>query len=267
MSNNQSDSKDAKKSLGQHWLKDSQKLNHICDIALVHEHDTILEVGPGKGTLTQELLNRGAQVIAVELDRNLHRFLSANFDSPRLVLVNEDIMKFDLRKMPSSYKVVANIPYYLTSHLIRILTESTNPPKSVTLLIQKEVAERIVASPGDMSILSVSAQFYYDVELGEVVPSQLFSPPPKVDSQVVHMLRKPSGAHPKVDTALLFRVVKAGFAGRRKTLLNSLSAGLHIDKAKARQILEASGTAPGTRSQELSIDQWVKLCESYERYS
>jgi 16S rRNA (adenine1518-N6/adenine1519-N6)-dimethyltransferase len=267
MSNNQLDGSDAKKSLGQHWLKDPLKLNHICDIALVHEHDTVLEVGPGKGTLTKELLNRGAQVVAVELDRNLHRFLAANFDSPRLVLVNEDIMKFDLRKLPKNYKVVANIPYYLTSHLIRVLTESSNPPKSITLLIQKEVAERIVAGPGDMSILSVSAQFYYDVELGEVVPSQLFSPPPKVDSQVVHMLRKPPGAYPKVDTALLFRVVKAGFAGRRKTLLNSLSAGLHIDKTETRKILEESGIAPSTRPQELSIEQWVKLYESYEKYS
>jgi 16S rRNA (adenine1518-N6/adenine1519-N6)-dimethyltransferase len=222
--------KQPKKSLGQHWLFDKDKLRHICDIALVHEHDTVLEVGPGKGTLTRELLDRGAHVVAVEIDKNLHQALVKNFDRPHLTLVNADIMKFNLSILPANYKVVANIPYYLTSHLIRVLTESSNPPKSITLLVQKEVAERIAAQPGGMSLLSVSAQFYFDVELGEVAGAELFTPPPKVDSQVVHMLRKPTDEYQHVDIPLLFRVVKAGFSSRRKTLWNSLSAGLRLEK-------------------------------------
>ncbi len=259
--------KKPKKSLGQHWLYDEKVLSHICDIALVHEHDTVLEVGPGKGTLTGELLDRGAHVVAVEIDEELYKELSASFDRPHLTLVNQDIMQFDFGVLPANYKVVANIPYYLTSHLIRVLTEAKNPPKSLTLLVQKEVAERIAAQPGGMSLLSVSAQFYFDVELGEAVKAELFTPPPKIDSQVVHMLRKPADEHKQVDIPLFFRVVKAGFSSRRKTLLNSLSGGLRLDKKEAEDILASAAIDPQVRPQELSVDQWAKLAEIVNKLS
>lgn len=252
----------AKKSLGQHWLNDPDTLDDICETALVHEHDTVLEVGPGKGTLTRKLLDKGAHVVAVEVDTDLYKELVEGSPSPHLTLVNEDILKFDLGLLPADYKVVANIPYYLTSHLIRVLTESTNPPKSITLLVQKEVAERIAAKPGGMSLLSVSAQFYFEVETGNVVPKELFSPEPKVDSQIVHMLRKSSDGRTDIDTKTLFKVVKAGFAGRRKTLLNSLSAGLRMDKPAIKSLLERTGISPGDRPQELSIEEWIKLAEN-----
>lgn len=257
----------AKKSLGQHWLSDAKTLKHICDIALVHEHDTVLEIGPGKGTLTKQLLDSGAHVVAVEIDKHLHMELAHNFDRPHLTLVNEDILEFDFGLLPTGYKVVANIPYYLTSRLIRVLAEAQNSPKSITLLVQKEVAQRIAAKPGDMSLLSASAQFYYDVELGQVVPAELFSPPPKVDSQVVNMLRKSSGEHQNIDTKLFFRVAKAGFASRRKTLLNSLSGGLHLSKKETENILRTASIPPATRPQELLISQWAKLTEIVNRLS
>jgi 16S rRNA (adenine1518-N6/adenine1519-N6)-dimethyltransferase len=258
---------DAKKSLGQHWLHDKGTLDHLCDIALVHEHDTVLEVGPGKGTLTKQLLARGAHVVAVELDDRLYVELAANLASAHLTLVNEDILEFDLGMLPTDYKVVANIPYYLTSHLIRVLTEAKNPPKSITLLVQKEVAERLAAQPGNMSLLSVSAQFYYDVELGQVAAAKLFQPPPKVDSQVVHMLRKPAKAANSIDVPLLFRVVKAGFSSRRKTILNSLSAGLQLSKEATNKVLNNAAIPPQTRPQELSIEKWIKLAEVVNKLS
>jgi 16S rRNA (adenine1518-N6/adenine1519-N6)-dimethyltransferase len=249
----------AKKSLGQHWLKDKSVLENIAGTALVHEHDLVLEVGPGLGTLTDVLLSRGAGVIAVEMDEKLADKLSRAKDSPRLEVVQGDILKFDLTKLPKNYKVVANIPYYLTSHLLRILAESANPPKQITLLVQKEVARRICAKPGDMSLLSVSAQFYFDTELGRMVPARLFSPPPKVDSQVVNMFRRTKLPLDAKDTKEFFRIAKAGFANRRKILLNSLAGGLDKSKEEIATKLQIAHIDPGARSQELSINQWLRL--------
>src|SRR5947209_7653215 len=140
----------AKKSLGQHWLKDEATLEAICEAANLTKADTVLEVGPGLGDLTRQLLNRAGKVIAVEIDKDLVAWLPAHNN---LEVVQDDILKFDLTELPVDYKVVANIPYYLTSNLIRILSESPNPPQTVVLLVQKEVAERLVAPPGQMSIL------------------------------------------------------------------------------------------------------------------
>jgi 16S rRNA (adenine1518-N6/adenine1519-N6)-dimethyltransferase len=154
--------------------------------------------------------------------------------------------------------VVANIPYYLTSNLIRVLSESINPPAEVALLVQKEVAERVAAKPGDMSVLSVTAQFYWEVTLGQVVPARLFTPPPKVDSQILILKRRPKPLF-EVDTKGLFRLVKAGFNNRRKTLLNSLSGGLQKPKDEISTMLESAGIKPTARPQELSLEQWYEL--------
>jgi 16S rRNA (adenine1518-N6/adenine1519-N6)-dimethyltransferase len=250
-----------KKSLGQHWLKDEVYLQAVCDAGLVHEHDTVLEVGPGLGTLTDKLLAKSARVIAVEKDENLASDLQHKYrDRGNYVhVVNGDILDFDLSKLPANYKVVANIPYYLTSNLIRVLSEAENPPKVIALLVQKEVAERIAAKPGEMSLLSVSAQAYYEPHLEEVVPARFFSPPPKVDSQIIQLLRREEPFFAGVNSKDFFRTVKAGFHSRRKTLENSLSGGLNIDKEKCRQILNKANINPSSRPQELSLEQWVKL--------
>ena len=227
-----------KKSLGQHWLHDEPTLDSICDAAQVTIGDNVLEIGPGLGTLTARLLQRGAHVTAVEFDSHLAQTLKQTLtrrskDSPlkmgdiqTLTVIEGDILQFNLQQFPEGYKVVANIPYYLTSNLIRVLCESPKRFSTAALLIQKEVAERVVAQPGKMSLLSVSTQFYCEVSLGTFVPAKLFTPPPKVDSQVLILHRREKPLFSDVDTKQFFKLVKAGFSQKRKTLLNSLSGGL-----------------------------------------
>lgn len=253
-----------KKSLGQHWLEDEYILGSICDMAEVKPGDLVLEIGPGQGTLTKTLLARGAEVIAVEFDEELAAELPSRINSDRLKVINQDILKFNLNDLPKGYKVVANIPYYITSNLIRVLSESDNPPKAMTLLVQKEVAERICAKPGEMSILSVAAQTYHDCELGPLVPAEKFFPPPKVDSQVVHMKRRPSLSLSPSERKIFFRLVKAGFSNRRKTLQNSLAGGLQISKQESEKLLLDSNINPAARAQELSLEDWFRLAGSYE---
>lgn len=250
-----------KKSLGQHWLHDTATLDAIIDCAQIGKNDTVLEIGPGLGTLTARLVERAGHVTAVEFDRELADKLPDTVRSDVLDVVHEDILRFDLTTLPPDYKVVANIPYYLTSNLIRVLCESPNPFDTAAILIQKEVAERVAAQPGQMSLLSVSAQFYCEVSLGPVVPAALFTPPPKVDSQVLVLRYRREPQYEGVDTKLFFRVVKAGFSQKRKTLVNALSGGLAISKDQARQLLEAADIAANQRAQALSLDDWYALYE------
>lgn len=252
-----------KKSLGQHWLEDEDILESICNTAEVEPGDEVLEIGPGQGTLTKVLLDKDAIVTAVEFDGELARELPERLRSENLKVINQDILKFNLNDMPAGYKVVANIPYYLTSNLIRVLSESDNPAESITLLIQKEVAERICAKPGEMSVLGVSAQVYYDCGLGPIVPAEKFFPPPKVDSQVVHMTRKSQPFPADVSSKVFFRMVKAGFSNRRKTIQNSLAGGLQLSKAESEKLLAGSGINPNSRAQELSLDDWFRLTRRY----
>lgn len=249
----------AKKSLGQHWLDDMGSLNAICKLADVQPGQTVLEIGPGHGSLTKQLLARGANVIAVEFDNELIPKLQSKFAGQNLTVKNEDILAFDLTTLPASYKVVANIPYYLTSNLIRVLCESTNPPSQITLLVQKEVAERLCAVPGEMSVLAVAAQLYYACEIGPIVEAEKFSPPPKVDSQIVNMLSLSKPLIARTDSKQFFRLVKAGFSNRRKTLLNSLSGGLQLTKDEIQDALLQTNIDPTARAQELSLENWLKL--------
>lgn len=250
------------KSLGQHWLTDESALTAMCDAAEVSQVDTVLEIGPGVGTLTKHLVKRAREVIAVEFDEVLAMELPFRVPDENLKTINADILKFDLTTLPKPYKIVANIPYYLTSNLLRVLSESTNPPVIAVLLVQKEVAERVTAGPGDMSLLSVSVQFHWEVGSGMIVPARLFTPPPKVDSQILTLRRRTSPLFPDVDSRHFFRVVKAGFSNRRKTLHNSLAAGYHISKAEAKKLLESAGINPGARPQELNLEQWYALAKS-----
>lgn len=250
-----------KKSLGQHWLHDENALETICRAGNLQADDSVLEIGPGTGTLTRKLSDKVQSVVAVEYDADLASKIAAE-KLPNVEAINQDILKFDLSKMPPDYKVVANIPYYLTSKLIRMLSETTNRAERVVILVQKEVAQRVAASPGNMSLLSVSAQFYWEVSLGEVVPAQLFTPPPKVDSQILVMTRREAPLFSSIDDKQFFQVVKAGFAARRKTLLNSLSGGLRRDKGEVEQLIKAAGLKPTIRPQELSLQQWHEIYEN-----
>ncbi len=248
-----------KKSLGQHWLKDRLVLAHIADEAVISKDDTVLEIGPGLGTLTSELLKRAGKVVAVEIDGELAAKLPGQFPGTRLEVVNQDIVTFDLTKLPKGYVVVANVPYYITSKIIQLLTTSSNPPRTIVLLIQKEVAQRIVAEPGDMSILAISAQVYAKTKLGNIVPAELFTPPPKVDSQVVILNMLPEPKVKPEDTKSFFRVVKAGFSSKRKKLRSSISSGLHITKPEAEQLLTEAGINPDDRAEQLSVEDWLRL--------
>jgi len=248
-----------KKSLGQHWLKDSSTLEAICELAELDNSDIVLEVGPGLGHLTNQLVKLADSVIAVEVDEALADNLRISSRGPNLEVIQQDILRFDLTQLPTGYKVVANIPYYLTSNLIRNLSESANPPVLMVLLVQKEVAERLAAAPGQMSLLSVSAQLYYRPELGPVVPADLFEPPPKVDSRVIVLRRRQPPPFGNLDAKLFFRVVKAGFSGRRKKLRGSLAAGLGIDKQQADLLLSKAGISGDLRAQNLDISDWHKL--------
>ncbi len=246
------------KSLGQHWLFDDAALQHIVDFADVTAADTVFEIGPGKGPLTRVLLKRGAQVTALEFDAALARGLKLSMTSKNLNVMHGDILHYDFSTLPAGYKVVANVPYYITSKIVRLLLESNHPPKSATLLVQKEVAERLAAEPGSMSLLSVSAQFYANISLGAVVGRELFEPAPKVDSQVVK-LDYTGAKFTDIDQKLFFRVVKAGFAERRKKLRSSLAGGLHLEKSTIDAMLQTLGIALEVRAQELTLEQWHML--------
>ncbi|MGF7228635.1 MAG: 16S rRNA (adenine(1518)-N(6)/adenine(1519)-N(6))-dimethyltransferase RsmA [Candidatus Saccharibacteria bacterium] len=251
-----------KKSLGQHWLNDETSLDAIVAAADVQPQDTVLEIGPGPGTLTRKLVERASQVVAVEFDDDLARDLPGRVPAQNLTVTNQDILRFDLTTLPVGYKVVANIPYYLTSNLLRVLCESSNPFAKASLLIQKEVAERVCAAPGAMSMLSVSVQFYCEVRLGMLVPAELFTPPPKVDSQVLELTFRAQPLFADVDPKAFFRVVKAGFAQRRKTLLNSLSSGLHLERDQVTKLLESAGVKPGDRAQTLTLQNWYDIYQA-----
>ncbi|MEP7204980.1 MAG: 16S rRNA (adenine(1518)-N(6)/adenine(1519)-N(6))-dimethyltransferase RsmA [Candidatus Saccharibacteria bacterium] len=247
------------KSLGQHWLKNREVLAHIADCAELTPDATVLEIGPGLGTLTSELLRRSEKVVAVEFDGELARKLPAQFPGKNLDVVTSDILSFDLSTLPPGYSVVANVPYYITSKIIKLLMTAENKPRIAVLLVQKEVARRLFAKPGEMSILAVSAQLFADVTLGDIVPAELFTPPPKVDSQVVILRTRPVPFLTDIDEKDFFRVVKAGFSSKRKMLRSSLSGGLNISKIEVEELLKRANISSDFRAEALSLDDWARL--------
>lgn len=244
------------KSLGQHWLRDRTILSNIAEAANIQPTDVVLEIGPGLGTLTAELLRRAGRVIAVEFDKELARKLPGQFPGKNLEVISGDILSFDLSDLPSGYKVVANVPYYITSKIVQKLMTATNKPTTAVLLVQKEVAERLAAGPGDMSILAISAQVYAEVTLGDIVPAAFFTPPPKVDSRVVVLKTRPKPLIEPNNEKAFFRIVKAGFSAKRKKIRSSLSGGLSISKKEVEDLLAKAKISPNVRAEDLSIKDW-----------
>lgn len=278
-----------KKNLGQNFLKDENVLKKIIQTADLSAKDNIVEIGPGEGILTQELVKYAGKIIIIEKDDRLALKLNSLFSKNDTVkIIHDDILKINLPKLISSfrkssstlkaeplkYKVIANIPYYITSPIIRLFLETKHPPQEMILMVQKEVAERIIAlprkisnknqlkksdlqgKPGQMSILAVSVQYYAKPELLFYVDKKSFFPEPKVNSAVIRIT--PFNPIPK-HSSVFFRVVRAGFASKRKTLLNNLSHSLHLPKINVEKQLKKIGINPAQRAQELSVDDWKKI--------
>ena len=264
-----------KKSLGQNLLIDTAHLARIADAAELTKEDTVLEIGPGLGALTHLLAERACRVAAVELDQRLIPILREQFaDQPHVSFVHGDILELSpaeliQAQLPAEtgaasdatvYKVVANLPYYITSAALRhILERADVRPTLAVVLVQREVAQRMIAQPGDMSLLAVGVQFYARPRALHSVPAGAFLPRPKVDSSVVRLDLHEQPAVPDVDPTQFFRIVRAGFGQRRKQLRNSLSAGLSCKKEDADLWLNAAGVDPSRRAQTLSIAEWGEL--------
>jgi 16S rRNA (adenine1518-N6/adenine1519-N6)-dimethyltransferase len=252
----------AHKGLGQNFLEDPAALEAIVSAAEVQPTDVILEIGPGLGSLTRYLAVSAKEVVAVELDEKLIPPLKAILAPYRTIrLVHGDILKLSPQDLlsGSEYIVVANIPYYITSAVIRHLLEHEPKPRRLVLTVQKEVAERICAKPGDLSLLALSVQVYGQPRLAARIPAAAFFPAPKVDSAVLCVDIYPA---PLIKAELLdtfFRLIKAGFSQKRKTLRNSLSAGLHIPPAEAADLLNRAKIDPQRRAETLSIEEWGRL--------
>lgn len=233
--------------MGQNFLINEDVLDEIIETAQVKPDDVVLEVGPGLGILTIELAKKAKKIIAVEKDKELCEILQKILIDQRInnvEIVNADILKYKIEN--NNYKVVANIPYYLTSPLIRMFLESENKPSEIILMIQKEVAQRICASPPKMSLLAVSVQFYAKPEIVSCVSKNSFYPVPKVDSAIVKITPQTA---PEIDTKKFFGVVKRGFASKRKMLKNNIS-GINFEKLNLN---------PNIRAENLTIDDWIKL--------
>lgn len=247
----------ASKGLGQHFLVDQDSLAAVMNAGELQPDDTVLEIGPGLGVMTMPLTRAVKKVVAVEMDRSLAGLLER--DRPgNLQVIQDDIMRYDLRKLPAGYKVVANIPYYITSAIFRLFLEIDNKPSLMAVLIQKEVAERIAAKPGGMSVLAFSVQYYATATVTTIVERHKFWPPPKVDSAVLQAVVRPQPAFP-ADRTKLFRLIRAGFGERRKQLKNSLVGGLNLDMELAARMIAESQLSPTVRAQEMSLDDWQRL--------
>ena len=249
-----------KKSLGQNWLKDRDILIDIADQASVNGVDTVVEIGPGLGTLTSALFQFFDKVTAVELDDRLAENLSKSFPGKNLEVVHKDVLSLNLDELnlPEKYVVAGNIPYYITSPIIQKFIHETHKPEKIVLLIQKEVAERLAAAPGDYSILGLSAQIYAKVTLGPVVKREFFTPPPKVDSQVVILepLETPLASEKTM------ALIKLGFIAPRKKLVSNLTVGLKLPKEEILKKFAANHISENARPADLTISDWVALEKS-----
>ena len=251
-----------RRALGQNFLHDPGALHKIVAAAELAPDETVLEVGAGTGTLTRVLMGAAAQVVAVETDGRLLPLLRAGLgETPQLRILHADILTLDLAALlaPRPWVSVANLPYYITSAILRHLLECAHKPRRLVLTVQQEVGERLVARPGDMSLLAVSVQFYGRPRIVSRLKPAAFWPRPDVDSAVVRIDVQGRPALAVPDEASFFRVVRAGFSQRRKQLRNALGSGLGISSAAAADLLAAANIDPRRRAQTLALEEWAAL--------
>lgn len=256
-----------RKKLGQNFLVDEEILDRTADVADIGPADQVLEIGPGLGTLTLRLAERAGRVVAVELDAELARIVGETVaEYGNVTVVHQDILRFDPATYfpPRGYKVIGNLPYYVTSPILRHFLESASPPSLMVMMLQREVAERITARPGDLSLLAVSVQLYAEPKIVRLVDAGAFYPPPKVDSALLRLDLLPKPAV-DVDTARFFAVVAAGFSQRRKQLHNALSQRFWMQPGQATELLHAVGIEPRRRAETLSLEEWAELTRVFER--
>ena len=262
----------ARKGLGQHFLVDGTYIKYILEAAELSPADNVIEVGPGLGTLTEALAQHAGRVVAIEKDESVARLLSLTIAPyANVAVVNDDILDVDLTPIieeqfqgRGDYKMVANLPYYITSPVLRLFLEARKKPKTIVVMVQKEVARQITAKPGEMSILSVAVQLYGDPRIVKSVPARAFYPPPKIESAILK-IDVFERARVDVDTPGFFTVVKAGFSAARKQLVNSLSHGLDMPKDEAQKHLERSGIDVQRRAETLTIEEWARLFTAIRR--
>jgi len=259
---------------GQNFLIDEEVLEKIILAADLKKDDQALEIGPGIGTLTRELVLCAGRVVSVELDKKLIWVVKKELrEFKNLEIVEGDVLRFqisDLRFKNNKYKLVANLPYNITSIVLRKFLENDNRPELMVLMVQKEVGERVVAEPGEMSLLSLSVQFYATAEIISLVSKNSFWPAPEVDSAIIRI--KPFSAEEikkrlaeDLDEKMFFRIARIGFSARRKQLQNNLANGLKIDNEEIKVILEKLKINPLVRAQDLSVDLWLELAREIYR--
>lgn len=261
----------AQKRLGQHFLTERSFLLKTIEAAELDSNDLALEIGPGIGALTQELARKAGRVIAIEKDGNMVEILKETLAGYKNVeIVRGDILEVRppninvWRSDFSTYKVVANLPYYITSPVIRKFLELIEArPQSMTLMIQKEVAQRICARPPEMSLLAVSVQFYATPEIVSYVPRSAFWPQPKVDSAIIRLKTK-LRTETDVDREQFFKIVRTGFSQPRKQLINNFSTGFSTSRQQIAAWLERNGIKPAQRAETLTVEEWIKLTKSFK---
>lgn len=252
-----------KKSLGQNFLINPRIIDKIILTTKVTKDDTILEIGPGPGNLTKKLAERAKLVIAIEKDRRLIPILKNEFkDKSNIKIIEGDILENSFPEAwlleNGEYKAVGNIPYYITSSLLRVMFEKWPMPKLIVLMVQKEVAQRIIAKPPHMNLLALSVQYYAEPKIISYVSKNNFRPVPKVDSAIISLKPKDQRLKPE-ETEELFKIIKAGFSGKRKQLASNLSKQLKIPKEKMIEIFEKLNLKPIIRAENLSLEQWGEL--------
>ncbi|MDP2930652.1 MAG: 16S rRNA (adenine(1518)-N(6)/adenine(1519)-N(6))-dimethyltransferase RsmA [bacterium] len=269
-----------KKQLGQHFLRQKSVLNKIIAAAELEKTDLVLEIGPGEGVLTEALAITARRVVAVEKDHRLIPILKKKFEDIKNVkIVEGDILQLlktrRLKLEARRYKLVANLPYYAATHIIRLFLESTRPPKLMVLMVQKEVAQRMCpAKPSvkaagrgakpKMSLLAISVQFYAEPKIINYVSKNAFWPKPKVDSAILRIAPLMDADKRRIDADTFFKIAKAGFSQPRKQLLNNFATGLKLSKKEVAAWLEKNNISPSQRAQNLSLDDWLKLTKLFK---
>ena len=259
----------AQKKFGQHFLTDPRVVARIADAAELTLSDTVLEIGPGLGHLTRALAERARSVIAIELDRGLARKLQEEFaGNDRVKIAQGDFLERAPAEWiqaagedPGSFKVVANVPYYITSAILRHLLEADRKPETIVLTVQKQVAQRLIAQPPRMNLLAVSAQFFSQPRIVRTIAAGAFYPRPQVDSAVVRLDVYRSLPWAEMPTEIFFRVVRAGFGERRKQLRNALTHNLKLSPEVVTAALSRAHIAPTRRAETLRVDEWLALIQ------